>query len=152
MSWPSPLDQHERIPRMCLIRMSSQVQVLAGPPPNLAGHDPAGSGLEARSRWQSPSVTAGHVTGANGGMNVSSLAFSLTFWRYLKRHVGCNATRISTMQALQRHAIEGETPKSLVDAAQDSISCRSSSHALCRLFGPSLLASVTNFSYFWPTS
>jgi hypothetical protein len=55
-----------------LIRMRSQDQVLAGPPPDLAGHDPAGSGL--------------------GGMNVSFLAFAFTFWRHLKRHVGCNAT------------------------------------------------------------
>jgi hypothetical protein len=35
MSWPSPLYQHERIPRICLIRMRSEVQVLPGPPPAL---------------------------------------------------------------------------------------------------------------------
>ena len=37
MTWPCPLYQLERIPRMCLIRMRSQVQVLAGPPPIVAG-------------------------------------------------------------------------------------------------------------------
>jgi hypothetical protein len=42
-SWPCPLYQLERIPRMCLIRMRSQVQVLAGPPPIVAGQSVGGS-------------------------------------------------------------------------------------------------------------
>jgi hypothetical protein len=37
------LYQDERIPRMCLIRMRSQVQVLAGPPPIVAGQSVGGS-------------------------------------------------------------------------------------------------------------
>jgi hypothetical protein len=42
-SWSSSPDQQERIPRICLIRMRSQVQVLAGPPPIVAGQSAAGT-------------------------------------------------------------------------------------------------------------
>jgi hypothetical protein len=35
LNWSSSPDQQERIPRICLIRMKSEVQVLPGPPSGL---------------------------------------------------------------------------------------------------------------------